>query len=264
MRKTQPTITYLFRLLTAVIASTAFASLCCAASVPTPAEIEARFAKVLRNAKVSSVRKSPIPGLYEAISGPNVFYVAPGGKGFLLFGQIVDAGGANLTAAAGRLAREEYDKKREQAAAEKLKNIKLDLAVKVCNGPNTVIEFTDPDCPYCRQMDRFLSQRSDVTRYVFLHPLDQLHPNARAKSVYILSSKDGAAALKEVFSGKYDKEPLPITFADLPKYPNATQRLVDCMETARELGIEATPMLFVNGRIVQGADTEKVDRLLKK
>jgi protein-disulfide isomerase len=36
------------------------------------------------------------------------------------------------------------------------------------------------------------------------------------------------------------------------------------MEIARELGVDGIPSLFLNGKIVQGADKEKVNRPLKK
>ena len=252
-----------FVLFLTIMALVAGAVACHAGGVPTPADVQAGFHKLLGNAKVTSVKASPIPGVYEAIAEGHVFYVAPEGKGYAIMGQIVDSDGRNLTAEVQQAVQEEQLKVLERADAEKLKGIDLGLAVKIGNGPNIIIEFTDPDCPYCRRLDAFLSGRDDVTRYVFLNPLDQIHPNSRAKAIYILNSKESAKAMHEVFSGKYDNGPLPIAVADIGKYPAAVKRLDAGMQIGRELGVEGTPMLFVNGRIVQGADTDRITSLLK-
>lgn len=235
----------------------------CYAKEPTAQEIESQFNKILRNTKISSVRQSPVKGVYEIIAGPNVFYFSPEGAGHLIFGQIVDKNGSNLTAEIQSKLKAEYQANLEKANAEKLKNLPLDKAIKIGSGPNTIIEFTDPDCPYCRKVDEFLSKRNDVTRYVFLNPLDDLHPNSRAKSVFILNSKDTDIAFREVFSGKYDRGGLPIS-DDLSMYQAEAQRLDDGMKLGKDLGVRGTPMLFVNGSMVNGADFEKITKLLKK
>lgn len=234
-----------------------------AGAVPTTTEVEAKFAKILRNTKVASVKVSPIPGLYEIISGPNVFYFAPEGEGHLIFGQIVSKDGVNLTASIQDKLRAEADKVKEKSSAALLKNLDLSQAVKIGNGKNIVIEFTDPDCPYCRKADKILLGRSaDVTRYVFLFPLDQLHPNARAKSVYVHSSQDKAQALHDVFAGKYDRE-LPVNNNGEAKIASATKTLESGIKAGVSLGVQGTPMLFVNGTMVNGADETKIISLLK-
>ena len=248
-----------------VMMSAALAAPCLsfAGALPTTAEVEAKFAKILRNTKVASVNASPIPGLYEIISGPNVFYFAPEGDGHLIFGQIVNKDGVNLTASIQEKLKAEANKGKEQAAAAILKDLDLSLAVKIGNGKNIVIEFTDPDCPYCRKADKILLGRSaDVTRYVFLFPLDQLHPNARAKSVYVHSSKDKAQALHDVFAGKYDRE-LPVNSNSEAKIAAATKTLESGIRVGVSLGVQGTPMLFVNGIMVNGADEAKIISLLK-
>jgi len=236
----------------------------CYAQTPTTSEVETKFAKILRNTKITSIKEAPAKGLYEVIAGPNVFYYSPAGEGHLVFGQIVDKNGTNLTAEIQNKLRAEAQKQQEERAKAILKDLPLDKAIKVGNGPNVIIEFTDPDCPFCRRVDEFLVKRTDITRYVFLHPLDQLHPNARAKSIYALSSKDQAAALREIFSTKYDKGGLPITSADFDKHADAVERLAAGMEVGRKIGVQGTPLLFVNGSMVNGADTNKIQQLLKK
>lgn len=238
------------------------AVVCCAAE-PAPKDIEAKFSKLLRNTMITSVKTSPVNGLYEVVAGPNVFYYSPEGEGHLVFGQIVDKDGNNLTAEVQNKLHAEFDKIRDTKTAELLKTLPLNKAVKVGNGPNTIIEFTDPDCPFCRRVDKFLSSRTDVTRYVFLYPLEQLHPNSKAKAVYILSSKDKESALRRVFSGKYDNGELPIPNSDMPKHPEEVKLLAGNMKIGQELGVQGTPMLFVNGSLVNGADFKRISQLLK-
>lgn len=251
--------------LVAVSALVALGATCFAQPVaPTTAEVEVKFGKLLRNTKVTSIKAAPVAGLYEVTAGPNVFYYSPDGDGYLVIGQILDKDGKNLTAEVQGKLRSEYQKVQEQRAQAMLKNIPLDKAVKIGNGPNTIIEFTDPDCPYCRKVDDFLARRSDVTRYVFLNPLDQLHPNARAKSVFILNSKNKEKAFRDVFAGAYDKGGLTISTADLVKYPAETKQLAEGMRIGQELGVQGTPMLFVNGNMVNGADINRIAQLLSK
>jgi len=128
--------------------------------------------------------------------------------------------------------------------------------LKIGNGPNTVIEFTDPDCTYCRRVDKYLNSRSDVTRYVFLFPLP-MHPNASKKAAYILSAQDNAAAFREVFSGQLDNASF------LPSNPVSKKQVDDLLVIARTVGVRGTPNLWVNGTFVGGADIAQIESLLK-
>lgn len=240
-----------------------FAVTGCFAQGPSAADVEAKFSKILRNTKVESFKQSVIPGLYEVTAGPNVFYYSPDGEGHLVFGQIVNKDGKNLTAEIQGALRARFQEEQAKKAAVLIKNAPLDKAVKIGNGPNVIIEFTDPDCPYCRRVDEFLAKRTDVTRYVFLNPIDQLHPKARTKSIYILSSKDKNKAFREVFGGKFDNGGLPIG-SDMSKYAAEVKRLADGMEFGNKVGVQGTPMLFVNGKMVNGADINRITQYLSE
>ena len=97
-----------------------------------------------------------------------------------MFGEIWTKDGRNVTA-----------EKRARIAAAKLKDVPLDKAVKIGNGRNKVIEFTDPDCPYCRKAAEFFKGRNDVTLYVFFFPLP-IHKDAQAHARYVLCAADKA------------------------------------------------------------------------
>ena len=194
------------------------------------------------NLRVDNVKESPIKGLFEIVAGNQVFYFSP--DGYLMFGELWSKDGKNLTA-----------EMREKVLAEKVKSIPLDKALKIGSGPRQVIEFTDPDCPYCRKVDDFLAKRTDVTRYVFFLPLRQIHPDAEKKARYILSQKDREKALREVVSGTMDGKPLPET--------GSHDAMLDEMEqVAKGMGVRGTPALWIDGTAINGADIPRITALL--
>ncbi len=191
------------------------------------------------------VRTTPIEGIYEIIAqNDEILYFAPR-NGLILVGEIWNNNGQNLT-------RESKDR----LMTTKLEMLPLDQALKIGDGPNQVVEISDPDCPFCRDGSAFFSARSDVTRYIFLYPLDQIHPQAEAKSRYILSAKDPQAAYEDVFTGAYDKQPLP-TFTD-------NGQLDSHRQIARSIGINSTPRYWINGQFISGANFKEFEKLLDK
>ena len=133
----------------------------------------------------------------------------------------------------------------------------LDKAVKVGNGKTVVIEFTDPDCPYCRKGSAYFHNRSDITRYIILNPLP-MHPNAREKAEYILSSRDKAKAYEEVMSGKLDgKKPEAVS-------KEGAKLLEEHKAMAREEKAGSTPTYLIYGRVIQGFNQQKIEELIGK
>ncbi len=131
----------------------------------------------------------------------------------------------------------------------------LDKAVKVGSGKITVIEFTDPDCPYCRKAEEFFGKRTDVTRYIFLVPLP-MHHDAPAKAQYILSATDGAAAYGSVMGGALDrKQPEGIT-------EQGRKRLAEHEEIAKNAKVGGMPTFIISGVIIEGLDLNRINKLL--
>lgn len=197
------------------------------------------------------LRASEIPGLWEITAGEQVFYWHP--NGYLVQGEVWNVKeGKSITAEQRELARAERDK----ALGPKIAKLPLDRAVKIGNGKNVVIEFTDPDCPYCRRADDFLAKRQDVTRYVFLFPLTKLHPQSEAKSAYVLSQKDPAAALAEVLKGTFDGTQAP-SFST-----SALAQVRENIRLGTEFGVTGTPTIIVNGKLHRG-DMKSLGLLLE-
>ncbi len=133
---------------------------------------------------------------------------------------------------------------------------RMDLrkAIRIGTGNTMVVEFTDPDCPFCRKAAAYFRNRHDVTLFVFLNPL-AMHPHAREKSQFILSAADRAKAYEEVMSGKLDAKRPAITHAGM-------RLLEEHMAIAREEKIAGVPTFIISGRIITGFDQKQIETLL--
>lgn len=195
--------------------------------------------------KYQQINPTPVAGIYEiVVENGEILYFAPA-SGHMFFGELWTADARNLT----------QDSKNKRMTSM-LKVFPLALAVKIGDGPNQVIEVTDPDCPFCRHGSDFFAGRDDVTRYVFLFPLDKLHPQAAAKARYILAAKDQELAYEEVFSGKYDSQPVPDV--------NDNGLLDQHRKIAHKIGITGTPQFWINGQHVSGFNPQQFEKLLNK
>ena len=189
-------------------------------------------------------RKTPITGIYEIDAGSQIFYFSP--HGYLFFGELYSKDGVNITA-----------QRRSQLMAAKVKDLPLGDAIKIGSGKKTVIEFADPVCPFCRRAYEHLAKRKDITLYVFLFPLAQIHPQATAMSRNILCSPDPAKAFGEAMSGGLDGKNLGV-----PAGCEKANILNEDIEAGKKAGVMGTPAFFINGRFVNGANLPLIDKLL--
>jgi len=105
-----------------------------------------------------------------------------------------------------------------------------------------------------------VSEEQRYHQICFLYPLSDIHPQARAKSLYILAAKDKVAAYEEVMAGKFDKE-LPGVGA---VNPNAEALLGIHGEAARKMRIPATPAFWIDEQQINDAEFKKMDAILKQ
>ena len=181
-----------------------------------------------------------------SVVGTNIGYFSPE-TGYLIVGEVRDKAGTSITA-----------NRRAEITASKAKDLPLDKAIKIGSGSSTVIEFTDPDCPYCRKASTWFSTRTDTTRYVFFTPLP-MHPDAENKAKYVLCADDRAKAYEEVMSGKLDKDKY-----ETCKKPEVEDLLKANKDLAAKMGVNSTPFFIVNGKAISGADIPKLEEALKQ
>jgi thiol:disulfide interchange protein DsbC len=135
--------------------------------------------KIGSNTKIKSVSLSPIPGIYEVLVGNEVFYTDANSK-YLIQGEIIEiATGKNIT-------------EQKQADLNRIKWSELNPAnaLKVVrgNGSRQLAVFSDPNCGYCKRLDKSLQQLDNVTIYTYLIPI--LSPDSAQKSKQIWCSAD--------------------------------------------------------------------------
>jgi len=208
---------------------------------------EESFRKSFPNVPLENITPTDIPGIYEVIAGGRIIYYAPGPE-YLITGEIRTREGKNLTQA-----------RNNELLAKKFKDLPLEKAVKIGSGPHTVIEITDPDCPFCRKASRYFATRTDVMRYVFFYPIPQLHPKAEPKVRYVLCAKDRAKAYEEAMTGKLDD--MKFTPCDDAAAAELFKIHKDASEKAGG-GVIGTPLFLVDGQLVKGANISQIDKIL--
>ncbi|MBF0464809.1 MAG: DsbC family protein [Nitrospirae bacterium] len=208
---------------------------------------EEAFKKVFPNVKYDTIKESPVKGLYEILVGSEIIYFDPA-TGILILGEMRMNNGKNLTS-----------ESLMAVMKERVKNIPYEKGMKIGNGKNIVVEFTDPDCPYCRRAAAFLKTKKDITRYVFLYPLVQLHPDSEKKARFILCAKDKVKAFYDVLDGKYDDKEITVCNDD-----KVEATLKEYRNVGDKIGVSGsgTPFLIVNGEPVQGANLPLINKYL--
>jgi thiol:disulfide interchange protein DsbC len=217
-------------------------SACLAAPVVT--KPEAALRQAFPQIPVDSVQETDIKGVYEATSGQSVFFFQYFPEKDYLFVGDLYAKGKSLAM-----------EKKQALSAKLVSTLPLEKAVKIGNGKKTIIEFTDPDCPFCKKASEYLKGKTDVTRYVFFAPL--AHPAAITKIYYILNAADKAKAYAEVMEGKVTP-PATATYSDAIK-----ELAQEHLALAKMVGVQGTPTFFIDGKQVVGADIPQFERLLK-
>ena len=225
----------------------------CVGSANAESDVEKTLKSSFPDIAYESINQSPVKGIYEITQGKNILYFAPE-EGIIIAGNMFDKTKKNLTA--NRL--DEIAAKFNEDIGRKANNLPLNKAVKIGKGKHIVIEFTDPDCPFCRNAAKFFESRTDVTKYTFFTPLP-MHPDAANKVRYILCQKDKGKAFDEVMKGKIDGQ----------KYQTCTNAEVDELikihaSEGAKLSVSSTPFFVIDGKVVTGADIPQIEKLLKE
>ncbi|TXI19269.1 MAG: DsbC family protein [Nitrosomonas sp.] len=115
--------------------------------------------------KIDSLKKLPNLGLYEVVVGDEVFY-SDDKANYFFFGHVVD------TKTRTSMTQERVQ---ELKAARRvpLDSLPLQSAIKIVKGDGKrhMAVFTDPNCPYCKQLEKELLNITNVTIYTLLYPV---------------------------------------------------------------------------------------------
>jgi thiol:disulfide interchange protein DsbC len=208
------------------------------------ASLKKTLQSVFPDEKIESLRKTPYLGLYEVVIGGELFYTDDKGS-YLFFGHVVDP------------------KTRQSLTSERLQQIKenrrisqdslpLDLAIKVVkgDGKRKLVVFSDPNCPYCKRLEKELVNVTDVTIYTLLYPvLNGSVPTATA----IWCSSDRLKAWDD-----FMLRGVP------PTGKNCDAPMETLLQAGRKNGINGTPtLIFADGSIEPGwMPLDKIEKKL--
>ena len=210
--------------------------------------LKAVFHERYPDVPVYEIHRSPLPGIYEVMSGGTLFYTNDNGS-LALVGQLVDTQSKeDLTA-----------KRLAELDSVAFSTLPVDLAIKVVrgNGKHKLAVFADPLCPFCHELETALDQLSDSTVYVFLYPLEGLHPGATQLAQSIWCARDRAAAWNAWMSRQ--ENPTETACAQ-PGSLEAVQAL------GERLHVSSTPTLILSdGQRLRGLPhKERLEQLLSK
>lgn len=137
-----------------------FLLLCFLTAAAQAGEAEIRLSLQGKLGKLEHIVKTPYAGLYEIMVGDKVLYTDEQGL-YLVDGSIIEVKTRTDLTEQRRRQLFNFDKLPLEWAVKRVKG----------NGKRRLAYFTDPQCGYCRKLEKELSRVSDVTLYVFLYPI---------------------------------------------------------------------------------------------
>jgi thiol:disulfide interchange protein DsbC len=202
--------------------------------------VQARFPDIA----IESVTKTPFSGIYEVVLGGRIVYTDEK-VNFIFIGNLLDTRGTS-----------ERDLTRERSAQLTIQTLResTNLAIKRVrgNGRRVLYTFEDPNCGFCKELQKELTKVTDITIFTFLWPI--LSADSVAKSRSVWCAKDRGKAWDELMSR--GTVPQNDGKCDTPLEKN--------MELARRFRVNGTPALFfADGTMIGGyVPAEKLEQAL--
>ncbi|MDE2077990.1 MAG: DsbC family protein [Burkholderiales bacterium] len=212
--------------------------------------IKQKLSKIPEMGPVLSARTTGISGLIEVQVGNNIVYTDPNGD-FLVDGHITETkSGKDLT----------------QARLDDVNRIDFDnlpfrdaIVWKTGTGKRRIAVFADPNCGYCKRLERDMQQLKDVTVYTFMIAI--LAEDSKTKLDNIWCVQDRTQAWRNwMLNGV-----MPARVFGMCSSPGPRNGVL-----AQRLGIHGTPAIFFeDGTRFGGAASaqmieERLDRIAAK
>lgn len=172
-------------------------------------------------------------GFHSVVKGSEVLFLRED-LSVLITGDVIDLQRNQSIASALR-----------EANRPQIKPSEFDLAdaIQMGSGSRKLYLFSDPDCPYCRQLENELPKLKDVAVYIFPFPLVGLHPNARSVAESIWCQADRSAAWH-----------LYVAAGQAPQTKTCDNPISRNLLLGERLRIQGTPaLIFEDGTVVPGA-----------
>lgn len=193
-----------------------------------------QIVKTFSDAKPTDITPSPIPGLYQVMIPPRLFYASADGR-YLFSGDVIDV-------------------QRQQNLSKDMRDKAVITAINDLGEENmivfgkdtlkhTITVFTDIDCTYCRKLHSEIAEYNKLgirIRYL-AYPRAGLNSASSQKAEAVWCSKDRQAALTAAKSGQIVK-------AEKCDNPVAKEYTL-----GKLIGVRGTPALVLeDGTVVPG------------
>ncbi|RZJ20976.1 MULTISPECIES: DsbC family protein [unclassified Acinetobacter] len=194
--------------------------------------IKANLSKQHPKLKIENIQTTEMKGIYSGSMDGQVVYLGEDAQHILVGSMFRLADQKNLT----------KDLMLKQNSID-WKKLPLQDAIKTVrgNGKRQIAIFSDPNCPYCKQLETEISKLNDVTIYTFIYPIKS---QSVAVSKQVFCEKDPALAWSNLISKGIQ--------------PSANKSCANPIERnlslGQTLGLSGTPaLIFSNGFKVMGA-----------
>ena len=216
----------------------ALAALACTAALGTQARttedtLLAALKQAYPGTAFDTVTATAIPHVFEVWMGDNVGFVADTRPDYMIFGRLVDLRVMrDLTAPKLEQRTKAANPAAPTVAAIDVRQLPLADAIVTTQGKGerVLYLFTDPHCPYCRQLEPELVKVPNLRIYNFMVPFQD-----QALPLRIWCATDRLAAWRSAVSDTLDGQGAPAQCAD-PLDRN--------LALASKLGVQGTPTLF--------------------
>jgi len=135
-----------------------------------------------------------------------------------------------------------------------ISDLKIEDAIRLGVGFRKIYVFSDPKCPFCKQLELDFKKLENVSIYIFPLPFEAIHPGSLKISTSIWCSTNRSKAWSDYVEREID-----------PKINKCSTPIDDIKNLANRYKINATPtIIFEDGTIIPGAMTaEQINLKLK-
>ncbi|MBI5925748.1 MAG: DsbC family protein [Aquabacterium sp.] len=197
-------------------------------------------------AGIESARTTPVPGLIELKVGNQVVYTDASGE-YLIEGQLLET----------RTQRNLTEERLDEINKVDFSSLPFKDAIvwKSGTGKRRLVVFSDPNCGYCKHLEKEIQQIKDVTVYTFMIPI--LGDDSRAKVDNIWCVKDRTQAWRDwMLNGMAPAK----AFGMCASPAQRNQAL------AQKLRVNGTPAMFFEdgSRLASAASAAVIEQRLSK
>ena len=198
------------------------------------------------NEKIEVLKRVPSLQLYEITIGDQIFYVDEKAK-YFFSGHLFDLKNEkNLT--------EERLQEIRSARKVDIDSLPLEYAIQEIkgNGERKLVIFSDPNCGYCKRLEKELIHINNVTIYTFLYPILK---GSKEISEAIWCSDDKLKSWNNFMLN-----------GTTPTEKDCEAPINALLKTGKKYGFNSTPtIIFANGKIVPGMiSAEMIEKKLNE